>query len=254
MAEEKRAGNAANDGAPAGMRWVHIPSPVPYYAVGGLWLLYALIFPLYRLLDYAIVAAISAAVFFALRKTLPGQRKLEPIPYEVAYTGDDAADALLRDGQAYLADFDKAIPAIDDEEVAQNAWKVTQSAKRVLDHIAEHPKKAKLIRRFIQYYMPTVKKMLEAYNKLEDQQIKGENIGGTMHSIGLALATIAQAFDKQLDALFQNEALDISSDITVLETMLKQEGLGDSILTQANKRLGDEDENKPDPDEIVLKL
>ena len=37
--------------------------------------------------------------------------------------------------------------------------------------------------------------------------------------------TIVTAFEKQLDALFGAEALDISTDITVLENMMAREGL-----------------------------
>jgi hypothetical protein len=236
--------------APPGMRWVRVESGWPYYAVGGMWLLYALIFPMYRITDYAIISVLSAAGFFALKKVLPKRRILEPIPYTPAYTGDEAVDAILKDGQAYIAAFRDANARIDDEGVSASIERVTQSAQRVLGHIDENPQKARQVRRFIQYYMPAVQKMLDMYDKLEDQRVAGENIKDTMTSIAAALDKVAEAFDKQLDALFHNEAIDIGADIRVLEGMLKQEGLSDGILQQAeDAKAGDAAQ-----DEIVLKL
>ena len=56
--------------------------------------------------------------------------------------------------------------------------------------------------------------------------ISGENIDATKKKVEQMMATISQAFDRQLDALFGDEALDISTDITVMEQMLQREGLG----------------------------
>ena len=75
------------------------------------------------------------------------------------------------------------------------------------------------------YYLPTTLKLLKAYETLDKQGVKGENILSSMHDVEMMMDTIIAAFEKQLDNLFQEEALDISSDISVLETMLAQEGL-----------------------------
>ena len=59
------------------------------------------------------------------------------------------------------------------------------------------------------------------------QGVSGENIGGTMQRVESMMGTIVTAFEKQLDVLFGSEAMDISADITVLENMMKREGLSD---------------------------
>jgi len=76
------------------------------------------------------------------------------------------------------------------------------------------------------YYLPTTLKLLNAYDRMDSVGIAGQNIAGTQGKIEDIMETICKAFDKQLDALYGEEALDISTDITVLENMLAQEGLG----------------------------
>ena len=80
------------------------------------------------------------------------------------------------------------------------------------------------------YYLPTTLKLLSSYDKLEDTGITGTNISETMLSIERMMNTIVMAFEKQLDSLYGAEALDISTDITVLENMMAREGLVDSPL------------------------
>ena len=93
--------------------------------------------------------------------------------------------------------------------------------------MVEHPKKLPQIRKFLNYYLPTTLKLLNAYDRMGAAGVSGENIDGTMGKIEAMMGTVVRAFDKQLDALFADEALDISTDITVLENLLSQEGLSD---------------------------
>ena len=81
------------------------------------------------------------------------------------------------------------------------------------------------IRKFMNYYLPTTLKLLNAYDRMAATGVSGENIDGTKTRVEQMLGTIVTAFEKQLDSLFGAEALDISTDITVLETMMAREGL-----------------------------
>ena len=87
------------------------------------------------------------------------------------------------------------------------------------------------------YYLPTTLKLLSSYDKLEDTGITGTNISETMLSIERMMNTIVMAFEKQLDALYGADALDISSDITVLENMMAREGLtGDPLKAETSPK------------------
>ena len=94
-----------------------------------------------------------------------------------------------------------------------------------MEHLEKNPGCAPSLRRFADYYLPTLKKLVAAYENMEEQGVDGENLSDSMRRIEGILDTMNGAFDRQLDALFADQALDISTDITVMEGMLAQHGL-----------------------------
>ena len=88
------------------------------------------------------------------------------------------------------------------------------------------------------YYLPTTTKLVDAYQELYDQPAAGENMAGTKKEIEDTLDTINFAFEKLLDRFFQDTAWDISTDITVMKTMLAQEGLMDDSLKKSTSKKG----------------
>ena len=86
------------------------------------------------------------------------------------------------------------------------------------------------------YYLPTTLKLLNAYDRMGSAGVAGENIGGTMRRVEEMMDTIVAAFAKQLDSLYGAEALDLSADMTVLETMMAREGLaGEQMKAETTK-------------------
>jgi len=75
-------------------------------------------------------------------------------------------------------------------------------------------------------------KVLRAYDVLEEQEVEGENITSTMNRVETMMSTIIRAFEKQLDNLFSSEALDISTDMVVMEQMLAREGITEDGLRE----------------------
>ena len=96
---------------------------------------------------------------------------------------------------------------------------------KIIGHVIEKPEKKPQISRFLDYFLPTTIKLLNAYDRMDDTGISGSNIDATKVKVEQMLDTLCSAFDKQLDSLFGQEALDISTDITVMENLLAQEGL-----------------------------
>jgi hypothetical protein len=88
------------------------------------------------------------------------------------------------------------------------------------------------------YYLPTTKKLLSAYVELDKQDTAGENIQQTKREIDMAMDTINMAFEKLLDSLFQDMAWDISSDISVMKSMMAQDGLTESGMAMATATAG----------------
>ena len=102
--------------------------------------------------------------------------------------------------------------------------------------MVDKPQKLPQIRRFLDYYLPTTLKILNAYDRMDAAGISGSNIDATKDKVETMMDTIVAAYDKQLDALFGEEALDISTDITVMENLLAREGLGGMNLGQKPRK------------------
>ena len=210
---------------PAGMRAVTKKSALPIYAVGVVWLIWAVLFPLYSVTHYLLCAAISLLAYAILSKAIPDTVTYEKIPVQA--TGYASADELLKAGDQYLRDISAVAAKIENPDVRQKADKLGGTCQRIFDYVRQNPKSADGLRKFMNYYLPTLQKLLTTYELMEEQGVEGENITASKARISQMLDTMDLAFLKQLDALFGDTALDIDTDITVMEGMLAGEGLTD---------------------------
>lgn len=217
-------------------------SAVPYYAAGLSWLVYSMVFPLYRLMDFVLVLALSAVVFVLCQKIFPAKKVIVEVSEPVIRTGHGDSDKMISEGQAYLTQIRAANDRIEEPVISGHISRLEEISRKIFEFIAANPRKVPEVRKFLNYYLPTVLKLLNSYDKLTKQSVQGENIVSTLKRIEEIMTTVVTAFEKQLDRLFQDEALDISTDITVLEGMLAQEGLAG------------EDFKAVEPDKIELKL
>ena len=211
-------------------------SAAPFYAVAVIWLAYALLFPLYRVSHFLIVGVISAVAFLLLtalcaKTGVPEaeKAKAEEKPKEES-TGNADLDKMLKDGRMAIAEMKRLDEGIEDEAVSADIVRLQQVSEKIFDRVKEEPAKLPQIRRFMDYYLPTTLKLLNAYDRASSAGISGENVDATKAKVSGMMKTIVTAFEKQLDALYGTEALDISTDITVLENMMAREGLTDQEL------------------------
>ena len=208
-------------------------SAIPLYAVAVTWVLYALLFPLYRLPHFLLAIVATAVVGIVAR--LFCKDVVEEVPEEPVSTGNEELDKMLAEGKAAIEEMKALDIAIADEAISAQIVRLQILAQRIFDHVESHPEKLGDIRRFMNYYLPTTLKVLRAYDVLEDQEVEGENITSTMTRVENMMSTIIRAFEKQLDNLFSAEALDISTDMVVMEQMLAREGITEDGLKQAVK-------------------
>ena len=211
---------------PAGMRAVKKKSALPVYAIGGVWVIWSMLFPLYSLTHYALCLAVSLLTFVVLNKVLPEEVTYEKIPVQV--TGYETADELLKAGNAHLETIAGLGAKIDHPQVRAKVDKLGGTCQRIFDYVRQNPKSADDLRKFMNYYLPTLEKLVKTYELMEEQGVEGENITASKARISDMLDTMDVAFEKQLDALFGDAALDIDTDITVMEGMMAQEGLTDA--------------------------
>lgn len=138
---------------------------------------------------------------------------------------DPQVISILNEGKQYIDEIETAKQSIIDTEVTGKVHLMEVIISKIVDYIEEHPQQIPDVRRFMDYYLPTTIKLLNAYVEFERQPIQGENIITAKNEIKDALDTINLAFENLLDSLFESAAWDVSTDISVLQTMLAQEGL-----------------------------
>jgi len=229
-------------------------SVAPFYAVAVLWVAYGLLFPLYAMSHYLLLAVVSVLVFFGVNalcknagvvgETAP-EKKTEAKPKEES-TGNPELDKMLKDGRLAIAEMKRLDDNIADPGISADIVRLEQVSEKIFEEVKQDPKKLSKIRRFMDYYLPTTLKLLNSYDRMSAAGVSGENIDSTLAKVEGMMRTIVAAFEKQLDSLYGTEALDISTDITVLETMMAREGLTGQPL-QA-------DAVQTDPMEIQLEL
>ena len=116
---------------------------------------------------------------------------------------------------------------IPDEVMSAKIDRIEEITGKILRYQKEHPNKEGQLRTFLNYYLPTTLKILRAYAQLDAQGIEGQNISAAKKRIEDMMDQGVSGFEKQLDKLFQDDAMDITSDVEVLENMLKKDGLSD---------------------------
>ena len=147
----------------------------------------------------------------------------------------DECQKLIDEGQSYIRHIRECNDDIPGEEISRKLDKMEQLVQRIFDEVRIHPEVAPDLQKMMDYYLPTTSKLLDAYRELDKQPVVGDNIRSTKAEIEQTVDTLNVAFEKLLDSLFADRAWDISSDISVLNTMLAQEGLKEDDFTLSNK-------------------
>ena len=137
---------------------------------------------------------------------------------------------VIVEGDTYIRKIHACNDAIHGEEISAKISRMELLVNRIFHRVEQNPESVDDIHKLMEYYLPTTVKLLEAYQEMEAQPVAGENIRSSKKEIEATLDTLNVAFEKLLDGMFQETAWDVSSDISVLQTLLAQEGLTDDGL------------------------
>ena len=132
---------------------------------------------------------------------------------------------ILDKGNMYIKKIHDCNDAIPGEEISAKIVQIEQIVEQIFKRVQDHPEIIPDLRKLMEYYLPTTVKLLEAYEDMDKQVVQGETIKASKKEIEDTLDTLNEAFAKLLDSVFHDTALDVSTDISVLNTMLAQEGL-----------------------------
>jgi hypothetical protein len=203
-------------------------SAAPVYGVAAVWVFYCTIFPLYKTWHFIISACAAALTYVVLSAIFPGKTKCVEVPVEPKRTGDESIDALLAEGENAVTEMRRLHNTIQSGLVRGKIDEIIIVIDKIFKNLLDDPNDYKQVKRFADFYLPSTIKLLHTYDRFGQSGAHGENITGTMERIDTALDTILVSYRKFFDSLFQNQAIDIETDIRVLENMLKSEGLIDS--------------------------
>lgn len=222
----------------------------PIYAFAIAWVIMSAAVPLYKigwLITTLAVSGIAAA--FIAGRTNKKDRAADAAEEEKLRQQAEAAakaapsgksygpevDAILAEGNRALAEMGRLYMSIKDPEVRKKINEIMRITDKITQDAIDDPSDIPQIKKFMNYYLPTTIKLLNAYDRMSSQGIEGENLDKSMKSINDMLDTAIVAYKKRLDSLFANQALDIETDIEVMNTMLAREGLSGSKDFEVNE-------------------
>lgn len=142
---------------------------------------------------------------------------------------------VLDKGNEFLDKIHKSNDAIPGVEISAKISRMELIVEKIFERAQKHPEIIPDLKKMMNYYLPMTVKLLDAYEEMDRMPVQGENIKSSKKEIEDTLDTLNQAFEKLLDSVFQDTAWDVSSDISVLHTLLAQEGLTDDDFAKMNK-------------------
>ncbi|MDD2648651.1 MAG: 5-bromo-4-chloroindolyl phosphate hydrolysis family protein [Eubacteriales bacterium] len=216
-------------------------------------MLFALIFHPHQGWSLALMLVVSFLVSWLagimstpLNTKAPHSSKEKEVNDLLSYqpTGNQEVDDLVMKSRDMLQQIRHENDLIPDQALSNQIFQLEEITGKIFQTVIDQPKKAPQIRKFMSYYLPTTLKMLASYRKMDERGVYGENADQARKKITGAMSLVIKAFDKQLDTLYQNDMLDITTDVDVLEQMLKRDGLSDEGTLSAEQRRQTEEMQK----------
>ena len=198
------------------------PSVLPFYAGALVFVVLCAVLPVYKLWALLVALGGAAAAFGLGQKFFPPHVVEHEVPF---HTGQDDVDAMLTDIQQKLDTLHGLNASLPDPALSAAMDRMEKAGRSIVEAVEANPAKAKQVRRFANYYLPDAVNILQQYATLARQGVKGENAAAIRTEVEHNAASIATAFENQLDALYAAESMDLSADLTVLQNMLKGQGL-----------------------------
>ena len=149
---------------------------------------------------------------------------------------DPRVREVLERGNAFIAEIRRCNDAIPGQEISGKISRMELIVRRIFERAQAHPEIVPDLKKLMDYYLPMTVKLLNAYADMDAQPVQGETIRASKKEIEDTLDTLNLAFEKLLDSVFEDTAMDVSSDISVLNTLLAQEGLTEDELSKLKKR------------------
>lgn len=212
------------------------------YSFAITWLILSMFFPVFRIFGIIACLLMSIGVAVVVSKVIAASRrrkaekeaaeaaaacmKAEQAPSTVEKKSyGPEIDPIIEEGNRALSEMGRLYMSIKEPDVRQKINELMRITDKIVQDAIDDPADIPQIKKFMSYYLPTTIKLLNSYDRMSAQGIEGENLDKSMKSINEMLDSVIVAYKKRLDSLFENQALDIETDIDVMNKMLAREGL-----------------------------
>lgn len=212
------------------------------YSFAITWLILSMFFPVFRIFGIIACLLMSIGVAVVVSKVIAASRrrkaekeaaeaaaacmKAEQAPSTVEKKSyGPEVDPIIEEGNRALSEMGRLYMSIKEPDVRQKINELMRITDKIVQDAIDDPADIPQIKKFMSYYLPTTIKLLNSYDRMSAQGIEGENLNKSMKSINEMLDSVIVAYKKRLDSLFENQALDIETDIDVMNKMLAREGL-----------------------------
>lgn len=142
---------------------------------------------------------------------------------------------VIENGEKYISEIESVNYSLHGNNICTKLNEMANITRNIIDNVRKNPDNLPLVKKFFNHYLPISLKLIYSYRELNAQTIEGENIRKAKNEIENSIDLINTAFRKLLDNLFEDVVLDVSSDISVLETLFTQEGLTEDDFKKKNK-------------------
>ncbi|CEQ17849.1 5-bromo-4-chloroindolyl phosphate hydrolysis family protein [Paraclostridium sordellii] len=149
----------------------------------------------------------------------------EKLNEEIENLEKDEIESTIKIGRDYIEQIKNIKNELYKEEIAVKLDKLGNISNQILVQVEKNPNKIQEVNKFINHYLPITIKLINSYKDINNQSVQGENIENAKIEIEKSIDLINSAFENLLDDLYEDVVLDISTDISVLKTLFKQEGL-----------------------------
>lgn len=168
---------------------------------------------------------------------------------QAGYIPDEVVE-LLEKGNEYVRKIHEANDKIPGEEVSRKLDRMENIVARIFAEVQKNPSLAGNLNMFMDYYLPTTTKLMDAYIDMDAHPVQGENIQNAKEEIEGTLDTINDAFENLLDSFFKETALDVSTDISVMKNMMRQQGLTPDDLEMIRRQQEQQLAGSPNLDDL----
>lgn len=132
---------------------------------------------------------------------------------------------IMETGEQYVQKLNGYASLVKDKALSRKIGRMESIVSMIFHEIDVNPSQAQSLGVFLNYYLPTTEKLLEAYVTIDEKQTLVKSTTQTRKEIETAINTIVSAFEGILEKLYEEQKMDITSDIAAIELSMKQEGL-----------------------------